>query len=67
MTIPEVGLEGVRAVARHWEGLGDLGVGSRPWEAIEKSGSEALATDLRVCGCVQAQGREHRGGGSEAE
>lgn len=63
LTIPEVGLEGVRAVARHWEGFGDLGVVSRPWEAIEESGSEALVTDLRVYGCVQAQEREHRGGG----
>lgn len=68
LTVPAIGLEGVRAVARHWEGFWELGVISRPWEAVEECGSEALGTDLKVYGCVQAQGREHgvreRGRGS---
>lgn len=58
-----MGLESVRAVVRHWEGFWELGVVSRPWEAVEESGSEALGTDLKVYGCVQAQGREHGGEG----
>lgn len=57
LMVLEVGLECVRVVARHRGGIW----GSRPWQAVEGSGSEALGQ-----GSVQAQGREH-GGGREAE